>query len=167
MLLKVRKNFRYFKSTGYLHGLANGEICVFHGYSVDMFQVMAIIEETKSDVKVEYTIPKEGSIIYFDTLAIPSDAPNADTAHKWIDHILDPQVAANLSNASEFETNLLNGLDSEVGSHGIRLSRGQRQRSILARTLLRSRQKLVLDESINAVLKCEPWHVQGKTVQQL
>ncbi len=99
LLMGVRDNFRYIKGTGYLDDLGNGEICLFLGYSVDAFQVMWTLEENGEDPsKLAFEIPKEGTVIYFDTLAIPSDAPNPDAAHAFINHIMDAQIAANLSN---------------------------------------------------------------------
>ena len=45
-----------------------------------------------------YAIPKEGGQVGFDMLAIPDDAPNAENALKFIDYILEPQVAAAITN---------------------------------------------------------------------
>jgi len=98
LLMSIRPHIRYVKGTGYLDDLANGEICVMLGYSVDMFQVQSTIEKNKSDTKVAFSIPSEGTVLYFDTLAIPAGAPNADNAHKFINHMMDPNVAAKLSN---------------------------------------------------------------------
>ena len=52
---------------------------------------------------------------------------------------------------SEFVRSLPEGLDSQVGEHGMRLSGGQRQRVALARALYHERNVLVLDESTSAL----------------
>jgi putrescine transport system substrate-binding protein len=45
-------------------------------------------------VNIEYHIPKEGSLLWVDSLAIPKDAKHVDNALKFIDNLLDPKVAA-------------------------------------------------------------------------
>ncbi len=45
-------------------------------------------------VNIRYIIPKEGTEIWFDSLAIPADAPNPESAHVFIDYMLRPEVIA-------------------------------------------------------------------------
>jgi spermidine/putrescine transport system substrate-binding protein len=40
---------------------------------------------------VEFVVPKEGAIGWFDGLSIAKDAPNADAAHAFIDYMVDPK----------------------------------------------------------------------------
>ena len=42
-------------------------------------------------------MPKEGSIIWFDAMFIPADAPHADNAHLFINFLLRPEVIADIS----------------------------------------------------------------------
>lgn len=56
------------------------------------------------DIPLAFTIPKEGSEIWFDSMAIPAKAPNVAAAHKWINYILDAQVGATLSNWNQYAT---------------------------------------------------------------
>ncbi|MEO7360379.1 MAG: ABC transporter ATP-binding protein [Gemmatimonadaceae bacterium] len=51
----------------------------------------------------------------------------------------------------EFAVGLREGLDTEIGDHGVRLSGGQRQRVALARALLRDPDILILDEATSAL----------------
>ena len=51
----------------------------------------------------------------------------------------------------EFVAGLREGLDTEIGDHGVRLSGGQRQRVALARALLRDPDILILDEATSAL----------------
>ena len=48
--------------------------------------------------KYSFTIPKEGSTLFLDNLAIPAKAPNPDAAHQFINFILDAKIGARLAN---------------------------------------------------------------------
>jgi putrescine transport system substrate-binding protein len=95
MFAKVRPYVKYFHSSQYINDLANGELCAVIGWSGDVFIAQARADEAKNNVHLDYRIPKEGSLLWVDTLAIPKDAKNADNALKFIDYLNDPQVAAN------------------------------------------------------------------------
>jgi putrescine transport system substrate-binding protein len=43
-------------------------------------------------------IPKEGAVRWFDLIAIPKDAPHVDNAHAFINYLLQPDVAAGITN---------------------------------------------------------------------
>jgi len=45
---------------------------------------------------VELVVPKEGGTSWIDQFAILSDAPHKECAYKWIDHMLSPEVAAQM-----------------------------------------------------------------------
>ncbi len=96
VIKKIQPFVRYFHSTSYVDDLANGEICLALGWSGDVFQAT---RNARKGVHIDYRIPKEGAIIWFDIMAIPKDAPHPDAAAKWIDHILDPAVVAGISDA--------------------------------------------------------------------
>jgi spermidine/putrescine transport system substrate-binding protein len=64
----------------------------------------AIQSVTEEPDKLGFVIPKEGSEIWFDSMCIPSKAPNPDAAHKWINWILEPEVGAELSNYNQYAT---------------------------------------------------------------
>ena len=49
-----------------------------------------------------YRIPKEGTLIWFDTMAIPVDAPHPEAARAFIDYMLKPESIAELTNALFF-----------------------------------------------------------------
>ena len=64
----------------------------------------ALQSVVKEPDKLAFTVPGEGSEIWYDSMAIPAQAPNPDAAHKWIDYVLDPQVGAALSNFNRYAT---------------------------------------------------------------
>ena len=59
-----------------------------------MLQARDRAAEAGQGVEIAYTIPKEGAVIWFDNLAIPSDAPHPENAHLFIDYIMEPEVTA-------------------------------------------------------------------------
>ncbi|MEZ5732824.1 MAG: polyamine ABC transporter substrate-binding protein [Paracoccaceae bacterium] len=87
-----------FHSSEYINALANGDICVAFGWSGDVLQARDRAAEANNGVEIEYHIPKEGALMWFDQLAIPADAPNPDGAHKFINFMLDAQNMAAASN---------------------------------------------------------------------
>ncbi|NDC56499.1 MAG: extracellular solute-binding protein, partial [Alphaproteobacteria bacterium] len=51
-----------------------------------------------------YILPKEGAMMWFDMLAIPSTAKNYEIAHSFINFMLKPENAAKISNEYLFAT---------------------------------------------------------------
>ena len=97
-LMAIRPYIRKIHSSQYIDDLANGELCVAIGWSGDILQARDRAEEAGQGVKVAYSIPKEGTIVWFDMLAIPADAKHPKNAHAFINYLMDPQVTANNSN---------------------------------------------------------------------
>ncbi|MCT2539714.1 polyamine ABC transporter substrate-binding protein [Sedimentimonas flavescens] len=94
----VRPFIRYFHSSQYINDLANGDICLAVGYSGDILQARDRADEAGQGVRVAYEIPKEGALVGFDMLVIPSDAPHPENAHKFVDYFLRPEVSAAITN---------------------------------------------------------------------
>jgi putrescine transport system substrate-binding protein len=93
-LFKVRGNVQKFHSSEYINALANGDICVAVGYSGDVMQAKKRAEEAKNDVEIQYIIPREGALMWFDSMAVPADARNVAEAHEFINFMMRPQIAA-------------------------------------------------------------------------
>src|SRR5712675_915399 len=93
-LAKFRPYIRKFHSSEYLGALASGEICFVVGWSGDVMQARSRAAEAKTGVEIGYTIPKEGAQMFFDNLAIPSDAKNVAEAYELINYLYRPDVAA-------------------------------------------------------------------------
>lgn len=54
--------------------------------------------------KLQYVVPKSGSSLWTDTLVIPKSAPNPEAAYKWINFMLQADVAASLVERLSFST---------------------------------------------------------------
>lgn len=98
LLKSVRPYIRKFHNSQYINDLANGDVCLVVGYSGDIFQAQTRAQEAKNGVDIQYVIPKEGAMLAFDLMAIPSDAPHAENAHKFLDYILRPEIMAKITN---------------------------------------------------------------------
>jgi putrescine transport system substrate-binding protein len=101
-LMKIRPFVKYIHSSQYIADLASGEICIAVGYNGDILQARERAKENNTGVEVKYTIPKEGTIIWFDSMAIPADAPHPTNAHLFIDYMMRPDVIAKVSDAVQY-----------------------------------------------------------------
>lgn len=68
--------------------LAGGEAAAGVVFSGDAAEIM------DENDKLDYVVPKEGSNLWFDNMVIPKTAKNLDGAHKFINFMLEPDVAA-------------------------------------------------------------------------
>jgi len=98
LLMKLRPYIRRFDSSGYINDLANGDACLVFGYSTDVMIAGKRAKEAGKPYQVAFSIPKEGSLMYMDAVAIPAGAPHYDEALAWIDYILRPEVMAETTN---------------------------------------------------------------------
>lgn len=98
MIQKARPHYKYFDSSRLISDLANGDICVALGYNGDMLQANSRASEAGQGVKVEYLIPKEGTVAWFDMMAVPADAPHKKEAYAFINYILKAETGAAISN---------------------------------------------------------------------
>jgi putrescine transport system substrate-binding protein len=100
VLLSIRPYVRLVDSTRYYYALANGELCLVMGWAGDVTLARNRAKEAGKGAALAYSIPREGSIMGFDVLAIPADAPHPANAHLFINYLLRPDVAARNSNAT-------------------------------------------------------------------
>ncbi|SPF79334.1 polyamine ABC transporter substrate-binding protein [Pseudoprimorskyibacter insulae] len=98
VLMAVRPYIQKFHSSEYINALANGDICVAIGWSGDILQARDRAAEADNGVEIAYNAPSEGSLMWFDQMAIPVDAPNPDGAHKFLNFIMDANNMAAASN---------------------------------------------------------------------
>jgi len=108
LLQKLRGSIRKFHSSEYINALANGDICLAIGWSGDTLQARSRAREARNGVEIEYAIPKEGTLISLDSVAIPKDAANVAEAYAFIDFMLRPENAARNTTS----TNYANGVEA-------------------------------------------------------
>ncbi len=98
----IRPFIRKFHSSEYINALAGGNTCLAFGYSGDILQARARAAKAKDRRDIAYTIPNQGTMLWIDVAAIPKDAPNPAGAHKFLDFMLDPKVAAASTELTEY-----------------------------------------------------------------
>jgi putrescine transport system substrate-binding protein len=70
------------------------------GWSGDLLQAKNRAIEAKNGVEIAFVVPKEGTLMWFDMMAIPADAPHPDNAHAFINYLMRPEVIAKASNVT-------------------------------------------------------------------
>lgn len=98
LLQSIRPYVTLFSSSGYINDLANGSICLSLGFSGDINIARQRAIDAKNGNNIVALIPKTTATLFFDTMAIPVDAPHPNNAHTFINYILRPEVHASLSN---------------------------------------------------------------------
>ena len=96
-LKAIRPYIRYFSSAKVLNDLPNGEICIAMSWSGDYAQARARAEESGIEVELAYRVPREGTVLFFDALMIPADAPHPENAHRFLNYLMRPEVIAPIS----------------------------------------------------------------------
>ena len=100
VLKAVRPFVTRFSSSGYINDLASGQLCVVMGFSgdINIARARALEAAPKAPPAIEALLPQGGATLFFDSMAIPKDAPHPGNAHLFINYILRPDVAAALTN---------------------------------------------------------------------
>jgi putrescine transport system substrate-binding protein len=102
VLLAIRPSLRYVHSSRYIDDLANGETCLALGWSGDIKQARDRAKDAGKGIEIRYSLPREGTIMNFDMLAVPADAPHPHNAMTFINYLLEPEVAARNSNLVKY-----------------------------------------------------------------
>lgn len=92
LLENLRPHLRYVDSERYIDDLNSGKLCLALAWSGDAAAA------SRAGQPVQFIVPQEGAALFIDTLVIPSNAPRPDLAHRFIDYLMQPEVAAQVSN---------------------------------------------------------------------
>ena len=88
----------YFDSTESRPLVMNGDLLMGHVFSGDAFLALSENED------LDYIVPQPAATRWTDNMCIPNGAEHPDNAHKFINHILDAEVGAKLSNYTYYNT---------------------------------------------------------------
>jgi putrescine transport system substrate-binding protein len=87
----LRPNLRYVDSERYIEALNQGKLCMAVAWVGDA------LSASDAGQPVQFVVPEEGSSLFIDNLVIPASARRADLAHQFIDYLMQPQVAAQIT----------------------------------------------------------------------
>jgi putrescine transport system substrate-binding protein len=102
LLDKVRPYIRTFDNSNYLTALPQKSICIAMTWSGDYATAVANAQSANVKINLAYTVPKEGSGLWFDSIFIPSDAPHPENALKFLNYMLRPDVIAAATNVTNY-----------------------------------------------------------------
>jgi len=94
----VRKYIKTFDSSNYLNALPNKELCLAMDWSGDYATATDRADKAGVKINLAYYVPKTGSPLWFDTWAMPADAPHTENGLKFLNFLMDPEVIAKCTN---------------------------------------------------------------------
>lgn len=97
-LQELKPAIATFTTDAWRDQLIAGDLLISMVYSSD-----AVLATTQNP-KLKYVIPASGTSVWSDTMVIPKTAPNPDAAYAWMEFILQPEVAAKLTERLSFAT---------------------------------------------------------------
>ncbi len=101
-LLKLRPSIRRFSSSRFINDLVLGDTCIAQAWSGEAQKAE---EEAKELGRtIIYIVPEEGTTLWIDCIAIPVGAPHPTNAHRFINFLLRPEIAAKITNYSKIPT---------------------------------------------------------------
>lgn len=100
----IRQYIRTFDNTNYLNAIPNGELCVVNSWSGDYATAATRAAEAGIEMNLAYFVPRTGAPAWIDVMCITADAPNRDNAYKFLDFMMQPEVAAGCTNFTYYAT---------------------------------------------------------------
>lgn len=96
--IEAARHIRAFVSAPVKGQLIAGDVWIAQLWDGDTRQA------TAEEPAIAFALPREGSAIYADAMAIPRSAPHKRAAHAFIDYILRPEVGAAIADATGYGT---------------------------------------------------------------
>ncbi|MBD1859772.1 MULTISPECIES: ABC transporter substrate-binding protein [Leptolyngbya] len=97
-LQELKPAIATFTTDAWRDQLIAGDLSIAMAYSSDAALAM------KDNPKLKYVIPSSGTSLWTDTMVIPKTAPNPDGAYAWLEFMLQPEVAAKMTERLSFAT---------------------------------------------------------------
>ena len=100
-LSQVAPYVKVVSAARYIDDLAEGKYCAVIGYSGDMFMARDAAKQA-GKARISYYVPIEGSQLWFDLMVVPQNAPNVDNAYRFLNFLLEAEVAAANTNYLQY-----------------------------------------------------------------
>lgn len=98
LIIANKKNIKVFADDNGQDLLASGEVTLTQEWNGDIIQVMS------EDENLAYVVPQEGSLLWQDTMAIPTGAPHPENAHAFLNFVLDAKAGAHIAETIQYAT---------------------------------------------------------------
>jgi spermidine/putrescine transport system substrate-binding protein len=85
---------RQVTGNSYVEDMAGGGVILAMAWSGDVLTLL--VPDQKPDQDFQWTLPKEGGMLWTDNMVIPKGTPNKAQAERWIDFYYEPQNAATI-----------------------------------------------------------------------
>ncbi|WP_043309619.1 extracellular solute-binding protein [Pseudomonas sp. ML96] len=103
LLVSIKPYIRKFQSQP-VTDLVNGDLCLSLGYSGDFTQAQRAASGAGKAADFRFHIPREGTTVWMDTMAIPVDAKHPEYAYAFINFVMRPENMAAISNFTGYPT---------------------------------------------------------------
>jgi len=97
-LVAQRPLVRAYNSSNFEDVLLSGDVWLAQGWNGQFARAMA------QDGDIQYVVPREGSMLFLDSLAVPRGAPHPELAHAFLDYVMDAEVAAEICRTMQYST---------------------------------------------------------------
>ena len=97
-LIAQRPLVRAYNSSNFEDVLLSGDVWLAQGWNGQFARAIA------QDADIRYVIPKEGSALFLDSLAIPRGAPHPELAHAFLDYVMEADVAAEICRTMQYSS---------------------------------------------------------------
>jgi|CXWL01.1.fsa_nt_gi spermidine/putrescine transport system permease protein len=98
ILIDQKPVVRAYDSASFDDAVLSGEAILAQSWSGQIAKIM------RDAPWVRFTIPKEGAMLFVDSLAIPKNAPHKDLAHEFLDFVMEPEIAAEICLTTGYST---------------------------------------------------------------
>mgnify|MGYP000002904193 CR=1 FL=1 len=100
--LLAAKQSRNFK--GFQGGVSATKLLLANQIVAAVVYNQDALRTAEGNPRYGFTIPREGSTLFIDSMAIPAKAPNPEAAHRFINFILDAKIGARLAEYQQSAT---------------------------------------------------------------
>ncbi len=101
MLVNAKQNWASFGSDTAKDVLVSGDAAagmIYNGFSA---------KARAEGANIEYSYPKEGNVLWMDNMVLLADAPNRDSAIKFMNFLLEPENAAAVTNYAAYTSGVV------------------------------------------------------------
>jgi len=99
-LVQLKPAVTTFTTDAWRDRLLAGDLILSMAYSADAVRLV----QENPDAKLRYVIPASGTSLWSDAMVIPITSPNPDAAYEWINFMMQPSVAVEVTRRLFFAT---------------------------------------------------------------